>query len=375
MRAKGRLITAISTILLIVALAVPGAVYAAPDFPQVAAVCGGTTLAGTSHTVYLPAGIAAGDLLLVFVAADGGASATQNITFPNEGTDWFELFKAGRPATGNPELLLGAWYRIADGTEGSHLNVTTTMSRQTAYTSYLITGCYLELEAATANGMSVSPNPPSLTPSWGAADMLWFAACGYDNDTTKSITTYPISYTNGRDENTYNCGLATARRELNAASEDPGPFTLSGAEQWVAATVAIRGAATCELTVQSDGCCPIFVAWDGNSGNVTPGKTGNFTIPCCANVTLTADDSDPYCDFTTWLLDGASPFASVDITVEMCANHTAVATCERTLPPPPVGGTAYPINKLAILAPWIALAVVLAGGAGWYALRRRRPQS
>jgi len=44
-------------------------------------------------------------------------------------------------------------------------------------------------------------------------------------------------------------------------------------------------------------------------------------------------------------------------------------------PPPPVGGEAYPVNKLAILAPWTAVGAILAGGAGWYASRRRGPQS
>jgi hypothetical protein len=43
--------------------------------------------------------------------------------------------------------------------------------------------------------------------------------------------------------------------------------------------------------------------------------------------------------------------------------------------PPPVGGEAYPVNKLSVLAPWIAVGVLLAGGIGWYALRRRRAQS
>jgi hypothetical protein len=40
----------------------------------------------------------------------------------------------------------------------------------------------------------------------------------------------------------------------------------------------------------------------------------------------------------------------------------------------PVGGTAYPVNKLAILAPWIALAVVIAG-AVIFSVRRRHTQS
>ena len=42
---------------------------------------------------------------------------------------------------------------------------------------------------------------------------------------------------------------------------------------------------------------------------------------------------------------------------------------------PPVGGKAYPVNKASLLAPWITVGVLLAGGAGWYVLRRRRAQS
>jgi len=43
--------------------------------------------------------------------------------------------------------------------------------------------------------------------------------------------------------------------------------------------------------------------------------------------------------------------------------------------PPPVGGEAYPVSKISILAPWIALGVLLAGGTSWYVLKRRRAQS
>ena len=43
--------------------------------------------------------------------------------------------------------------------------------------------------------------------------------------------------------------------------------------------------------------------------------------------------------------------------------------------PPPVGGEAYPVSKASLLAPLIAVGVVLAGGISWYVLRRRRAQS
>ena len=42
--------------------------------------------------------------------------------------------------------------------------------------------------------------------------------------------------------------------------------------------------------------------------------------------------------------------------------------------PRPVGGEAYPVNKLAILAPWIALGMAIIAGATIF-IRRRRPQS
>jgi len=41
--------------------------------------------------------------------------------------------------------------------------------------------------------------------------------------------------------------------------------------------------------------------------------------------------------------------------------------------PRPVGGEAYPVNKLAILVPWIALGMAIIAGAA-VALRRRRAQ-
>jgi hypothetical protein len=46
-----------------------------------------------------------------------------------------------------------------------------------------------------------------------------------------------------------------------------------------------------------------------------------------------------------------------------------------TIEPPPVGGESYPVNKVSLLAPWIAVAVLLAGGTSWFVLRRRRAQS
>ncbi len=44
---------------------------------------------------------------------------------------------------------------------------------------------------------------------------------------------------------------------------------------------------------------------------------------------------------------------------------------EYVIPPPPVGGELYPVDKLSILAPWLALAFLLALGSGFVVMRRR----
>jgi len=54
------------------------------------------------------------------------------------------------------------------------------------------------------------------------------------------------------------------------------------------------------------------------------------------------------------------------------ANNSATESTTVS-PPPPVGGEAYPVNKLAILAPWIAIAMAVIGGAAIF-MRRRRTQ-
>lgn len=200
-------------------------------FPVVAAVNGGNEdSASTNHTVNLPADISADDLLLVFFVADGDPT----ITFP-EG--WTQLFQTAR----EDNVKFGAWYRIADGEEGATIAVTLSASEETAHTSYRITGYEGTPEVGTsAIGSSTTPDPPSLSPTWGAEDTLWIACEGNDYGTV--VTGYPTNFTDERSDKTTGAGsvgCASARRELNAESEDPGTFTLTDSEPWVANVVAI----------------------------------------------------------------------------------------------------------------------------------------
>lgn len=230
---------------------------AAAAFPQVLDFSAQTFVNDTtSHNVAMPATVASGNLLVIFWThrANGGAT----VATP---TGWTALYANIGPASsaGNGSCFI----RVADGTEGgTNVNLVTSLLRTAVAQVYRIGSWFGSLAgveaAATAFTASTNaPNPPSLSPSWGSAKTLWFAhAAAADDDATLDAGAanggFPVSYTNGtwtisgalaaRGAN-LSCETGTARRELEAASDDPGAFTLSEQEGAMAQTVAIRPAA------------------------------------------------------------------------------------------------------------------------------------
>lgn len=206
-----------------------------PEFPVVEDVDGGNTAATTNHTVNLPA-IVTGQMLIVLFSIDTNTV----VTFPG---GWDNLFDDVNGANNR----FGAWYRIADGTEGATITVTSVGNEESAHTSFSISHYQGVPECGTsATGASVNPDPPNLTPSWGAQETLWIACAGIDRAGAETITAYPANYTDGREDQYTAAGtttsVGTARRELNAASENPGTFTLDNISNWIANTIAIAPA-------------------------------------------------------------------------------------------------------------------------------------
>ncbi len=192
----------------------------------------------TSHTVNLPSSISAGDLLIVLAEFDGNPT----VTWP---AGWVSLFSDSSSIT---DRFQGR-YRIANGSEGATINLLTTgNAQQSVHQSFRITG-YTgtpEVSAAAKDtlGTLTTPNSTNLTPSWGSQPTLWISAVGRGNGTS-ATNGYPSNYTNGTTTQTLT-GLAggsidTARRNLTAASEDPGNFTLAFGQVWVAFTIAVQG--------------------------------------------------------------------------------------------------------------------------------------
>jgi len=205
----------------------------------------------TSHTISVPTGIVSGDLLVVFFALDmynclWTDSVCSSISWPTGAGAWTQLFYGHE---GN-DTVLSAAFRIADGTEGTTITVTSVHSDFSAHVSYRITGHHSTTvpEGASFAGQAKTnaPDPPNLDPvSWGAEDTLWLVGIGVDK--SSSWVSDPTNYTDPlMVVNTSSSGvwIRTMQRQLNAAAENPGTFSISGSgDEWVSGTIAVRPAA------------------------------------------------------------------------------------------------------------------------------------
>jgi len=233
--------------LLIVALMLTG-LAANAQYPVVAGTNTSTDYSHP-HNVALPAGIQSGDLLLVFWA-DGNTGTNANIP-----SGWTLIYNY---ANGTRRYI--AMYRIATGTEGPWVVVTTSppSSDRSAHNSYRISaGTYTGLPVAgtVATGNSQTPDPPNLTSGFGNVPTLWLAASHSSGDDNSPPPQAPINYINPITGYTGNgnshARMLTTRRELTALSEDPGIFILGSIVYWGANTVAVQ-AATPTITLGSN---------------------------------------------------------------------------------------------------------------------------
>lgn len=192
--------------------------------------------AGTSHLVAMPATVSAGDLLIALLAIDGNPSATT----PSGWTALANNAPAGNTNSGR------IFYKVAAGTEGGTTVdfVTASSVRLMGQVYRIQAGTYQATpEAASANNLgSTTPDPPSLSPSWGSASNLWIAFASSDN--TVSVSVYPLPNNQTRTANasggTAFITAMSCSDEQTGSSLDPGTFTISVSRAWAAFTVAVR---------------------------------------------------------------------------------------------------------------------------------------
>ena len=196
----------------------------------------------TTYNVTLPSGIQSGNLLLMFISVD---SANDELTR----TGWTTLANDGSANSERKYILA----RIADGTEGATASFTNATAQTASANTYRITGARNGLTSseiavsAIVNQTSnvASADPPSLTPSWGSAENLWFAVAFINDSAIGSVTAYPTNYSLGQLSNINGSSASgqavlTAARLLSASTEDPSAFTWTTGRRSSAYTVAVR---------------------------------------------------------------------------------------------------------------------------------------
>lgn len=188
------------------------------------------------HPANYPATVNADQLLLYFGGCDGTGD------FPNITgvTGITELYSA----TNNSHGSAIYWLKAIGDEDGTTFNVHVSSSEELNFYCLAIDGW----DGVTApeftgpnTATSTVPNPPSITPSWGAEDTMYIALTTWNTDA--GTVTFPTNYDDNQNDSQVGtvCGTAYASREINGSPEDPGTFTVTSVA-WAAFTIAVRPA-------------------------------------------------------------------------------------------------------------------------------------
>jgi hypothetical protein len=211
-------------------------------FPVVEAWASGrtTTVDTSNHAITLPAGIVAGQKLVVLFSCDGAPTCSTT------STGWVKVGQAS-----NTTVVTGAVFeKIATGSDA--LTINTTSPEQSSHISARVSNAGT-LYATSANGSSTNSNPPSLTPAGGSNDYLWLST--RSGDSTVLATVAPANFSHLQSlaaAGTSGASSNVAERPFTGTVLDPGTFT-SLTEQWVSWTIAIAPVPTANEVTGSGG--------------------------------------------------------------------------------------------------------------------------
>ena len=203
-------------------------------FPTPRTPVGGSIAAGgtVNRVVSLPAGIVAGDLMVVACVALIAAGA---ITPP---AGWTLI--SGSWGTGTDGR--GIYWKIAVGgeTSATWIAANTSGSMHAAAMAFSGASGSPEYTFSDRDGSSTMDSP-SITASWGLADNL-FCAIHYFSDPSDFPVAYPTSYTLMQGGySTGTTGFRVSARELASATDNPASVSAGGTlTEGKAATLVIR---------------------------------------------------------------------------------------------------------------------------------------
>ncbi|MCY1293174.1 hypothetical protein D9M68_176720 [compost metagenome] len=211
------------------------------QYPQVRAIAKSSFSTGSSSNWALPS-YSAGDMLIAMVAH---RSTSVTLTLPS---GWTLLANLAQ----STNIRGSIYWKIADGSEGSTIPVTSSSSAVLAIIIASIKGGTFSPTIPPAVSqiglLTDAPDPPSLTPEDGSGKYLVIAEFSARSD--MPVSTYP--YAGGdyiiSSGTTGISGTATTQAvcfgTFDAASIDPGAFTSTVTNRGlVASTIAIKAAA------------------------------------------------------------------------------------------------------------------------------------
>lgn len=206
----------------------------ASGYPTLLSMTSGKTTDASTVTITLPT-TANGDLLVLVLGRNGSA---RTVIMPSPWVD--------SVASAASDCDTRAFYRTCDGSEsGTTISITFSggAARGLMYSIFRFSaGSWSGAPEAIRSSVATSdsPNPPSLSPSWGSAKTFWIAAC------TCRQGGLPVGYpfTDGQATQQIGAsdGFASCWTQQEGASLDPGTFSLSASASNTAATIAIRPA-------------------------------------------------------------------------------------------------------------------------------------
>ena len=210
------------------------------------------TASNTSHTINLPASIAAGDLLVAWIG-DQTISSTYDTGAPS---GWTRL-----------ETITSShivYYRYASGSEGSTQVFTTYYTTSVVAFVVRITGAMLNVAPVLGNsatGGDTAPDPPSCFPDWSINDILWLA---FGTTLSATVTGYPSGYSGGTWISHSPRSSFTAWKASAVATENPGAFATGTTAAWTTQTLAVRPAVS---------VFPVIVSSTSGAGSDNPTLT------------------------------------------------------------------------------------------------------
>lgn len=229
---KEHIISLLASVSLLAMVTMPigffkGGVVLAP-FPTIVTTNTGGFGGTTSHTIPQPSGVVAGNLLISVIALNINLA----ITYPAGWTKFHERTGA------NISIAMG--WRIATGSDTG--NITTPSNSRSAMATYRITGASATIPpegTSAVQSSTATPDPPSLTPTFGLKNTLWLAAVSTNQNA--SPTGYPTNYSLNQVPfgSSPDIAVAVAGRQFQGTSENPGTFTYAAAANSIPATIAI----------------------------------------------------------------------------------------------------------------------------------------